>query len=95
MGRYHRPTEALCFAWAIAVVRFDRFDRSTRIEGLREGCEFRYASDAVVNPMTFWSKILVENASHKRRSYVLVVLGAYVLTLAFGTLPAPARTDLE
>ena len=41
--------------------------------------------------MTFWSK----TASRKWRSYVLVVLGAYVPRLAFGTLPAPARTDLE
>ena len=41
--------------------------------------------------VTFWSR----EAVRKWRSYVLVVLGAYVLTLAFGILPAPMRTDLE
>ena len=41
--------------------------------------------------MNFWSN----NAVRKWRSYLLVVVGAYVLTLAVGTLPAPLRADLE
>ncbi len=41
--------------------------------------------------MNFWSN----NAVRKWRSYWLVVVGAYVLTLAIGTLPAPMRADLE
>ncbi len=41
--------------------------------------------------MNFWSN----NAVRKWRSYWLVVVGAYVLTLAIETLPAPMRADLE
>ncbi len=41
--------------------------------------------------MNFWSN----NAVRKWRSYVLVVVGAYVLTLAVGTVPATLRADLE
>jgi adenylate cyclase len=41
--------------------------------------------------MNFWSN----NAVRKWRSYWLVVVAAYVLTLAVGILPAPMRSDLE
>ena len=41
--------------------------------------------------MEFWPK----KALRKWRSYVLVVVGAYILALAFGTLFAPLRGNLE
>jgi adenylate cyclase len=44
--------------------------------------------------MTFWSKETLRK-SRKWRSYVLVVVAAYVLTLALATLFAPLRIDLE
>ncbi len=42
--------------------------------------------------MSIWS---TNNALRKWRSYVLVVVGAYVLTLAFGTLVAPLHGNLD
>ena len=53
---------------------------------------FRAPSNAVSDPMSIWS---TNNALRKWRSYVLVVVGAYVLTLAFGTLVAPLRGNLD
>ena len=44
--------------------------------------------------MKLWSKETLRR-SRKWRSYVLVVIGAYVLTLAFGTLLDPLRGNLE
>lgn len=42
--------------------------------------------------MNFWSN---NNALRKWRSYGLVVIGAYVLTLAFGTVLSPLRGNLD
>ena len=58
---------------------------------MREGCEFRYASDAVVDPITFWSK----RPRAKWRSYVVVVPGAYVLTPGLRDPARVGATDLE
>ncbi len=41
--------------------------------------------------MNVWSN----NILRKWRSYILVVVGAYVLTLGFGTLLSPVRGNLE
>ncbi len=41
--------------------------------------------------MKFWSKMTLQ----KWRSYVLAIVGAYILTLALGTLFAPLRGNLE
>ena len=49
------------------------------------------AQDAVVDPMKFWSR----KTLRKWRSYVLVVVGAYSLTLVFETLLTPLRANLE
>src|SRR5208283_3470613 len=47
--------------------------------------------NAAVESMTFWSR----KALRKWRSYMLVVVGAYVLTLVFGALLGPLRDNLR
>ena len=48
--------------------------------------------ERVADPMKFWSKETLRR-SRKWRSYVRVVLGAYVLTLSLGTLLIPYRAN--